>query len=57
MRDAPRDRELRLLTQGRVRFGYFDDGVWRSTVDPRVRLRPTHWREMPAYDPTAGKPA
>lgn len=53
IKDAPRieGETLRLWCDGNWRFGSWDelDGVWRSTIDPDVILRPTHYMPMPAH--------
>lgn len=51
IRDAPRDRPLRLYERG-VRLGQWDEQRqrWVSTIDPQVVLYPTHWRPMPTIE-------
>jgi len=48
---APRTRQLRLLDR-QTRFGRWNDDAycWVSTIDPRVRLNPVAWKEMPKHD-------
>jgi len=58
LQDGGRDeRTLRLLVDGKPRFGKWSNEreCWVSTVEPRLRLRPAGWAEMPiAPNPPPG---